>query len=80
MAATPKGRRVMQMTADDLTRLAADLAVEHGSLAADYARRAVVSFELEGAWDRAALWYTLSVLLDDIIELRLDPNTPITLH
>lgn len=68
------------MTATDLTRLAADLAVEHGTAAADYARRAVVSFELEGAWDRAALWFTLSVLLDDILELRLDPTAPITLH
>jgi hypothetical protein len=70
----------MQLTADDLTRLAADLAVEHGSLAAAYARRAVASFELEGAFDRAALWHTLAVLLDDIIGLRLDPNAPITLH
>jgi hypothetical protein len=70
----------MQMTADDLTRLAADLATEHGSVAADYARTAVMWFELEGAWDRAALWYTLSVLLDDIVEHRLDPNAPITLH
>jgi len=70
----------MLMTADDLTKLAADLATEHGNAAADYARRAVVSFELEGAWDRAAFWYMLSVLLDDIIELRLDPTAPITLH
>ncbi len=70
----------MQMTADDLTRLAADLADEHGSDAADYARRAVVSFELEGAWDRAAFWFMMSVLLDDIIGLRLDPERPITLH
>lgn len=70
----------MQMTADDLTQLAADLANEHGKSAADYARRAVVSFELEGAWDRAALWFMLSVILDDIIEMRLDPTAPITLH
>jgi hypothetical protein len=70
----------MQMTADDLTRLAAELAVEHGSAAADYARRAVTAFELEGAWERAAFWFTLSVLLDDILELRLDPTAPITLH
>ena len=68
------------MTADDLTRLAADLAVEHGNAAADYARRAVASFEMEGAWERAAFWFTLSVLLDDILELRLDPAAPITLH
>ncbi|HEY1707889.1 MAG TPA: hypothetical protein VGG10_06455 [Rhizomicrobium sp.] len=68
------------MTANDLTRLAADLAVEHGSIAADYARRAVASFEMEGAWERAAFWFTLSVLLDDILELRLDPTAPIILH
>ena len=35
----------MQMTADDLTKLAADLADEHGSKAAHFARRAVVSSE-----------------------------------
>jgi hypothetical protein len=68
------------MSANDLTRLAADLAVEHGSAAAVYARRAVASFEMEGALDRAAFWFTLSVLLDDILELRLDPAAPITLH
>jgi hypothetical protein len=71
---------MLQMTADDLTRLAADLAVEHGTMAASYARRAIAAFELEGAWERAAFWTMLSVLLDDIIEQRLDPAAPITLH
>ncbi|HEX2592607.1 MAG TPA: hypothetical protein VHL34_13980 [Rhizomicrobium sp.] len=71
---------MLTMTADDMTKLAADLASEHGNDAADFARRAVATFELEGAWDRAAFWFTISVLLDDILELRLDPTAPITLH
>jgi hypothetical protein len=74
------GASVMQMSADDLTKLAADLAVEHGTQASHYARCAVATFELEGAWERAAFWFVLSVLLDDILELRIDPTAPITLH
>ena len=34
----------MLLGADDLYRIAADLAEEHGTEAMDYARRAVVSF------------------------------------
>jgi hypothetical protein len=70
----------MQMSADDLTKLAADLADEHGNAAVDYARRAVASFELEGAWERASFWFMMSVLLDDILELRIDPTAPLTIH
>ena len=70
----------MQMNAGDLCRLAADLAAEHGHSARDYARRAVASFESEGAEDRARLWFMLAVLLDDIMLQRLDPNSPIVLH
>lgn len=68
------------MSTDDLYKLAADLAIEHGDLALEYARRAVVSFDAEGARDRAAFWQILSVLLDDIMTRRLDPGAPITLH
>jgi hypothetical protein len=46
----------------------------------DYARRAVVSFEAEGAIDRARFWLTVCVFLDDIVERRLDPSRQITLH
>jgi hypothetical protein len=64
----------------DLCRLAAELAQEHGSLALDYARQAVISFEAEGAMDRAYFWLALSVLLDDIVGQRIDPDRPIIIH
>lgn len=68
------------MSTDDLYKLAADLASEHGAMAADYARRAVVSFKAEGAHDRAEFWNVLGALLDDILAQRLDPDAPLTLH
>ena len=68
------------MSTDDLYRLAADLAQEHGMLALDYARRAEADFDAEGATDRAEFWRLLTVLLDDIMSQRLDPTAPITLH
>ena len=70
----------MAMNASDLYRLAADLAAEHGPMAVDYARRAITSFEADGVPDRAEFWYLMSVLLDDIVENRLDPLAPITLQ
>ncbi len=70
----------MALNASDLYRLAADLAAEHGVMAQDYARRAVVAFEADGAPDRAQFWYLLSILLDDIVEKRLDPLDSITIH
>jgi hypothetical protein len=68
------------MTTDDLYKLAADLANEHGLMAVEYARRAVISFGAQGAKDRAEFWQLLAVLLDDIMAQRLDPDAPITLH
>jgi len=70
----------MELNAGDLCRLAADLQAEHGDAARDYARRAVVSFQCEGAIERARFWFTLSVFLDDIALQRLDPESPIVLH
>lgn len=70
----------MQLNADDMCRLAADLAAEHGNEARDYAHRAVVSFESEGESDRAQFWFMLAVLLDDIMLQRLDPEAAITIH
>jgi hypothetical protein len=70
----------MQLNAGDMCRLAADLAAEHGYSACEYARRAVVSFESEGESDRAQFWFMLSVLLDDILLQRLDPEAAITIH
>ena len=70
----------MQLNADDMCRLAADLAAEHGHAALDYAHKAVASFESEGEPDRARFWFMLSVFLDDIMLRRLDPEGAITLH
>ena len=70
----------MELNAGDLCRLAADLAEEHGDAARDYARRAVVSFESEGASDRAQLWFALSVFLEDIMLRGLDPDRAIVLN
>jgi hypothetical protein len=68
------------MRADDFCDLAAELALEHGAAALDYARRAVLEFESTGARDRAAFWYTLSLFLDDILTQRLDPEVQIVLN
>ena len=70
----------MTMSAGDMYRLAADLASEHGDYALHYARRAVLSFEAEGATDRAHFWFMLTILLDDIVAHRVDPDAEITLH
>jgi hypothetical protein len=68
------------MSTDDLYRLAADLAIEHGAMALDYARRAVISFDADGAHERAQFWQLLTVFLDDIVTQRLDPQLPIVIH
>jgi len=68
------------MRTGDLCQLAADLALEHGSDAVDYARRATLSLEAEGAMERAQFWFALSILLDDIVAQRFDPELPIVIH
>lgn len=68
------------MTACDLCLLAGELAMEHGTDALSFARRAHLTFEAEGENDRAHIWYALSVLLDDIAAKRLDPTRPVTIH
>lgn len=70
----------MVMNASDLYRLAAELEAEHGRGALDYARRAVLSFEADGVPERANFWHLLSILLDDIVEKRLDPMGPFIFH
>ncbi|HUO89542.1 MAG TPA: hypothetical protein VMU08_10235 [Rhizomicrobium sp.] len=70
----------MQLSADDLYRLAADLKDQHGASAMEVARRAVVTFEAEGSVERARFWFTLCVFLDDINAHRLDPDRPVTIH
>jgi hypothetical protein len=72
--------RLMAMTTDDLYRLASDLAQEHGVNASDYASRAAVALEAEGAHERAKFWFLMLVLLADIRSGRIDPDTHITVH
>lgn len=68
------------MRTGDLCQLAAELAFEHGADAVDYARRAVVTLECEGEDERAQFWYALSILLDDIVTQRVDPDRPVVIH
>jgi hypothetical protein len=70
----------MEMSADDLCRLAADLTAEHGVAARDYARRVINLLERDGEPERARFWCTLSVFIDDIALRRLDPDEPIVVH
>jgi hypothetical protein len=70
----------MTMTTGDLYRLASDLAAEHGNQASEYASRAVVTLEAEGAHERAQFWFLMLILLGDINSGRVDPDAYITLH
>ena len=70
----------MPISASDMCLLAAELAAEHGVIARDYARRAVATFEAEGETDRAGFWLSLSILLDDIVMHRIDPDRAPTIH
>jgi hypothetical protein len=68
------------MSTGDLYRLASDLAQEHGPKASDYASRAVMTLEAEGAHERAQFWFLMLVLLGDINSGRVDPDALITIH
>ncbi len=70
----------MPISAQNLCRLAGELAAEHGVLALDYARRAYRTLEYEGETDRAHFWFTLSILVDDVMTHRLDPDSIPTIH
>ena len=70
----------MTMTTGDLYRLASDLAAEHGKRASEYASRAIMTLEAEGAHDRAHFWFLMLVLLGDINSGRVDPDAHITIH
>ena len=70
----------MAMTTGDLYRLAGDLAAEHGKAASDYASRAVMTLEAEGAHERAQFWFVMLVLLGDIHSGGVDPDQRITIH
>ncbi len=70
----------MRMSTGDLYRLASDLAAEHGAKATDYASRAVMTLEAEGAHERAQFWFLMLVLLGDIASGRVDPDRHISIH
>jgi len=84
MAMTQKAWRMAatrtHLTTGDMYRLAADFAEEHGANASDYAYRAVICFEAEGAGDRAYFWFLLLVMLGDIASKRIQPGAAITIH
>ena len=69
-----------QLSTGDMYRLASDFADEHGPQACDYAWRAVLCFQAEGARDRAYFWFLLLVMLGDIANRRIDPGGTITIH
>lgn len=64
----------MPISASDLCRLAGELAAEHGALARDYAHRCYRTMESEGQYERAAFWFALAVLVDDVMVHGLDPD------
>jgi len=69
-----------QLTTGDMYRLASDFAEEYGDEACDFAWRAVMSFEAEGAGDRAYFWFLLLVMLGDITSKRIPAGATITIH
>lgn len=68
------------ISAHRLCRLAAKLADEHGTVARDYARRAYIDLEADGDKERAQFWLTLSVLVEDVVLHRVDPDQVPTIH
>jgi hypothetical protein len=70
----------MPISAQNLCRLAGELATEHGVLARDYARRAFRTLEAEGDTERAHFWFMLSILVDDVMLHRLDPDNAPTIQ
>lgn len=70
----------MPISVYDLYRLAGDLAGEHGVEARDYARSAYYMLEAEGDLERAEFWFTLSVLVDDVVANRIDPDRFPSIH
>ena len=70
----------MKMSTGDLYRLAGDLAAEHGAAASDFASRAVMTLEAEGAHERAQFWFLMLILVGDVTSGRVDPDAYITIH
>jgi hypothetical protein len=70
----------MKMSTGDLYRLAGDLAAEHGTAASDFAGRAIMTLEAEGAHERAQFWFLMLILVGDVTSGRVDPDAYITIH
>jgi hypothetical protein len=70
----------MPISAQNLYRMAGQLAEEHGELALDYTRRAYRTLETRGSTDRARIWFMLSIIVDDMALYRLDPDSIPTIH
>ena len=68
------------MNTSDMRDLAAGLFHEHGPAIFHVALRASAEHACAGREEGAHFWYAMSLLLDDIIRARLDPDGPITLH
>ena len=71
---------IRRMNATDMRDLAADLVDEHGPAIFHVALRVSADHACDGRQDGAHFWYALSLLVDDIIQARLDPGGPLTLH
>jgi len=70
----------MPISAHKLCQLAAQLASEHGVLARDYARQAFVEMDAEGDRKRALFWLSISILVEDVVLHRTDPDRIPTIH
>jgi hypothetical protein len=68
------------MNTTEMRDLAAELVAEHGPAIFHVAIRASAENACDGRADGAHFWYALSLLLDDIIRARLDPDGPLTVH
>jgi hypothetical protein len=68
------------MNTGDMRDLAAGLFRAHGPVIFHVALRASAKHACAGREEGAHFWYAISLLLDDIMRERLDPDDPITLH
>ena len=68
------------ITAQDLKCLATYLVENHGTVAVDYADRAVGELEAKGEWGRADAWKALRSVVVDLVDGRLDAEAAIVLH
>jgi hypothetical protein len=69
-----------RMKTSDMRDLAAELVEEHGQAIRNIALRASAELACDGHHEGAHFWYALSLLLDDILQSRLDPDRPITVN